>query len=1065
MSAWSRGTFTAPAVGLAACAMLAMVLLAWTHVRWDHLLRTGLVQLDNLAQSRAAVGDAALFMERFLVGDMTADNAAVLVRLDRAVVFVDQMMMGHGSLFGMTPDDSPSAATHEALAQYRSALQRVRVILLRRMADPLATPSTSVRGEVAGLEQAAHEVETQLLQELVAARHLLHRLDVATITLVLLLALAALAWLSIAGRRHQRAAIELAASEGRLQAFAASMPGVSFLLDDKGIYEGVYGSNRNLLVAAPEELIGQPLHTHFSPEVAAGFLEIIREVVASGGQRQHDYTLTLPNGEERHFEGRICAVGDGRRVVWASWDVTDRFRAERRVRVLRRLYEFLSNINQAIVWTDERQTLFTRICEIAVHSGGFHAAWVSYLDEDGSALQTIAQVASGGDCRVPMRILLDAADASPTLRVFREGEVVIRQSEQASGGADQTSMQYSGIPLREHQKVMGVLNLTGQVVDAEDAEERALLNEVGVDISYALSLFARQQAQREVEARMRLHAAALESTQDAIIVTDHAGGIVSVNNAFVRITGFRCEEVRGQTPAVLHTGREEERFYPDCWQSALRNGHWQGEIVTRRSDGVVHPQWMTLSLVENVDAVGETHCVAVLTDLTQIKRTEARLNHLAHYDVLTGLPNRLFLHSRLEHALEVAARSNHYVGVLFVDLDNFKHINDALGHAVGDEVLTALAQRLTARLRKQDTLGRLGGDEFVLVLEALNVPQDAALVAQDLLAALAAPVCLSSGQEVYLLASIGIAIYPDDGHAASALISAADAAMYQAKKAGRGTYRYYTEALTAAANYRLELEARLRHAFAHDEFSVYFQPLISLDQSRLIGAEVLVRLCPPGMDPISPAVFIPLLEETGLIVMLGEWVMRAACWQGRAWLDQGYALDTLAINVSPIEIRRGGLEERLRAVLEETGFPPTRLELEITESGLMEQGPNAERFAQGLKALGVRLSIDDFGTGYSSLSYLRHLPVDKLKIDRSFIKDIPQNEADRQLASTIIAMARGLGLKVLAEGVETEAQLSFLREQGCDAFQGYLCSPPVPADVFARRFLVRDDVQTFGARQ
>jgi len=475
-------------------------------------------------------------------------------------------------------------------------------------------------------------------------------------------------------------------------------------------------------------------------------------------------------------------------------------------------------------------------------------------------------------------------------------------------------------------------------------------------------------------------------------------------------------------------------------------------MCNRRKDGELYTQLMSVSGV--ADAAGRpAHYVSVFTDITRIKRTEAQLTHLAHFDPLTGLPNRFLTTFRLDHALEQAERAGHRLAVLFLDLDNFKTVNDGLGHATGDALLAAVARRLRARLRREDTLGRLGGDEFVLLLEHLEEPQRAAFVAEDLLEALSAPFSLGSGHDLYVQASIGISLYPDDGSRGEDLIRDADAAMYQAKRAGRNTFRFYTEALTAAASARLSMETRLRRALEQNEFELYYQPLVHLPDRHMMGAEVLARLCPPGLEPISPAVFIPLMEETGLIVALGEWVQREACRQGRAWLDAGYQLGCLAVNVSVSEIRRGGLGTRLKTILEETGFPPGQLEIELTESGLMEQGGRAEAFLQDLKAQGVRLSLDDFGTGYSSLAYLKRFPLDKLKIDRSFINDIPDDPNDVQLSATIIAMARNFGLTVLAEGVETEAQLGFLLGEGCDACQGYLFSPPVPAAEFERRFL------------
>ncbi|CAL94844.1 putative bifunctional diguanylate cyclase/phosphodiesterase [Azoarcus olearius] len=557
---------------------------------------------------------------------------------------------------------------------------------------------------------------------------------------------------------------------------------------------------------------------------------------------------------------------------------------------------------------------------------------------------------------------------------------------------------------------------------------------------------------RRAEERIRLHAVALEGTRDGVMVTDLHGRIQSVNRAFTSITGYSEEEAIGKTPGLLKSGRHDPSFYRGIWSALLSGGYWQGEIWNRRRNGEVAPHWMSIS------AVGEQghpyeHYVAVFTDISQLRQFEERVSHLANYDLLTDLPNRLRMSDCLETAIAAARRSHTQVGVMLVDLDRFKNVNDALGHALGDELLAGVAERLRKHLRHGDTLGRYGGDEFLLVLEQLRDAGEAAAVARTMNSALDQPFLMRGGQELYIKASIGISLYPEDGDTAAELIKDADAAMYEAKRLGRNTFRYYQEDLTRTANERLALESRLRRALDESMFEMYYQPLVALNSGEVLGAEALVRLRPDGGPRIGPADFIPVLEESGMIAELGRWVQREVCRQGRAWLDAGYDFQLLTLNLSAEEVRRGGVVDNLREVLAETGFPAEKLEVEITESGLMQRGSEALDFLYELKGLGVRLSIDDFGTGYSSLSYLKLFPVNKLKIDRGFITDIPEDQNDVQLTTTIIALARNLGLDVLAEGVETEAQRTFLAEKGCDAYQGYLCSPPVEAAVFQERFL------------
>ena len=554
---------------------------------------------------------------------------------------------------------------------------------------------------------------------------------------------------------------------------------------------------------------------------------------------------------------------------------------------------------------------------------------------------------------------------------------------------------------------------------------------------------------RLAEEKLRLNAAVVASTRDGVIITDLESRILAVNPAYTEITGYHEAEVVGQNPRLLQSGRHGRAFYQAMWASIREMGYWRGELWNRRKNGELYPQWLTISVVRN-DQGEATHYIGVLTDISQIKHAEERLDRLAHYDPLTDLPNRRLAQLRLTHAVEQAQRHGYRLGVLFIDLDRFKTVNDSLGHPVGDELLQAIARRLSQRLRQEDTLARLGGDEFLVVLEYLQRPEEAAAVAQILISRLEQPFTLAGGQELYVSASIGISLYPDDGHSAADLIQHADTAVYQAKMQGRNTYRFYTEALTRTAHERLDLESRLRRALERNEFLLHYQPLMSVEEERMIGVEALVRWQPPDEALVPPLRFIPLAEETGLIVPLGEWVLRTACAQAKSWLDAGSPPLLLAVNLSARQFQQPDLIARIQAILTDTGWPVACLELEITESTLMEQGQQAVTTLMALKELGVRLAIDDFGTGYSSLAYLKRFPIDKLKIDQSFVRDIPHDPNDMEIASAIIALAHNLRLEVLAEGVETPDQLAFLRERGCDASQGYLFSRPLPAEELAR---------------
>jgi diguanylate cyclase (GGDEF)-like protein/PAS domain S-box-containing protein len=565
--------------------------------------------------------------------------------------------------------------------------------------------------------------------------------------------------------------------------------------------------------------------------------------------------------------------------------------------------------------------------------------------------------------------------------------------------------------------------------------------------AYLMGMFRDITERKKTEDSLRQAATVFENSHDGVMITNLDGRILAVNRSFQNITGYAEAEVLGQSPSILHSNRQKKDFYQSMWASIEGTGYWQGEIWNRRKNGEIYPEWLTISAVHNNEGK-TTHFVGVFSDLSQIKQSEERAEHLAHYDPLTNLPNRLLVRSHLAHALGQAQRHHRQVGVLYLDLDRFKNINDSLGYPVGDEILVALTQRLSSRMRSEDLLARLGGDEFLLVLDQMESPEDAASMARSLLELLTHPFVLSGKQDVFIGASIGISVSPDDGSNADQMIQHADVAMHQAKQQGRNTYRFYTESLSRAAGEHLEMETSLRHAITSNQLRVYYQPQVDIASGHIIGAEALVRWQDPVRGLISPVNFIPLAEETGLISAIGEWVLKETCLQGVRWIKSGLPFLTLAVNLSPYQFLHGNISDSVSKVLAETGFPADRLELELTESALMEHEEDAVKMLHLLRAQDIRLAIDDFGTGYSSLSYLKRFPLDILKIDKSFVDDIPFHQDDMEIAATIIAMGHILGFKVLAEGVETAEQLAFLQAKGCDMYQGYLTSPPVPPEEF-----------------
>lgn len=551
---------------------------------------------------------------------------------------------------------------------------------------------------------------------------------------------------------------------------------------------------------------------------------------------------------------------------------------------------------------------------------------------------------------------------------------------------------------------------------------------------------------RHDEDTRRQWALAFENTRDGVIITDRHATILAVNRAFSEITGYPVAEVVGRTPSLLSSGRQDPAFYAQMWRQLEVQGHWQGEIWNRRRSGEVYPEWLTISAVRD-DAGGVQNYVAVFTDITRIKRSEAELERLARFDPLTGLPNRQQLQDTLELAMERRARVGGRLAVLYIDLDGFKTVNDSLGHPAGDELLVRMASRLRGRLREGDTLGRLGGDEFLVLLESVADTDEVVAVAQSLLRTVAEPLRLAGGREAYVTASIGVSLHPDDrSTSAVELLRDADAAMFRAKDDGRNRFRFYTGDLHIEAMARLDMEAGLSRALARGEFMLHYQPKVSARGGQLAGVEALLRWRRLDGEMVPPATFIPLAERMGLIHAIGAWVIDEACRQLRAWLDAGIAAPRVAVNVSARQFAAGDLPEMLSAALERHHVPARCLQVEITESALVERAQDAELALRRIQALGVSVALDDFGTGYSSLGYLHRFPFDTLKIDRSFVRRIDLGPEGAALVDGIIALAHRLRLHVVAEGVESAEQARHLAEMGCDELQGWRFGRPLPAD-------------------
>ncbi len=795
----------------------------------------------------------------------------------------------------------------------------------------------------------------------------------------------------------------LSASAAHLHAVVSALPDLIFLFDHDARPVDIWTSDEANLLGPRERFIGKRLDEFLPPGLAELAEGRIRQTLAGARPAPFEYSLDLPGGM-RWFEMRTARAG-AQVVLGIARDIT----GEHNARLAQRRTE--ESLLLAIDGTGDGLWDW----DLVTGQGSYSNSCERLLRYEG--VEPFASVLRPRERLHPEdleRTLAAAHDAidhgtrfNATFRLLcYDGE------HRWFHGRGMCHRDAQGKPLR----FSGVLSdLTDRLRDEE---------------------------------RLRLAAQVLDSTQEGVMITDAQRRIVSVNRAFTVLLGYTEAEVLGRTPRMLSSGRHEAGFYDAMWTQLAQTGQWKGEIWNRRKDGELMPELLSISAVRD-DSGTISHYVGVFADISLMKDSEARLEFLAHHDPLTRLPNRLLFNQQIELALHQAQRENRRLAVLLLDLDRFKDINDSYGHLAGDELLQHVAQRLTGRLRQSDTLARLGGDEFALLMHDLRYDDDAARLASELLGALSQPWRSSDGVEVNVGVSIGICIYPDHGQSSQALLQGADAALYRAKGDGRGVYRYFADEMTQSARERLHLENRLRRALVENQLVLHYQPQVELQSGRIVGAEALVRWMDPEHGLIPPGRFIPVAETTGLIGDIGAWVLAEACRQGKAWLDEGLPPLTLAVNVSPRQFRHADLAAQVMQTLIETGLPAEQLELELTEGALMEREQEALGVLQRLRAIGVGVAIDDFGTGYSSLAYLKRFPLDVLKIDRSFIADIPNDPDDMEIAAAVIAMGHSLGIRVLAEGVETVDQLAFLRFKHCDRYQGFLCSRPVPPNEFA----------------
>ena len=783
--------------------------------------------------------------------------------------------------------------------------------------------------------------------------------------------------------------------------------------------------------------------------------------------------VTLGHGEYDivhrivHADGRVIWVQaqaemrhdprtDADVLLGTMFDISKRVAAEAALERMTRLYAALSQCNQAIVRCANSEELFDQICRDAVEFGGMSSAWISMLDLSRDALTTVAAFGAGAEelRSLSIRVRGEALERpGPVVVSMQESRPYWCQDFQADpltltwreNAADMGWKAVASLPLHQEGEVVGVLVVHSDICGAFDEWAKRLLIEMATDISFALDRFNSEADRKLSNEKLRaseLHLRTIIETEpECVKVVGQGGELLEMNAAGLAMFEVdSIENVRGRSLSTFLLPEHRQHFN-DLHKRVMRgeSGMLEFEIIGRNGTR----RWLETHAAPMRDADGQAiSLLGISRDVTERRRSEERIHYLANYDALTGLPNRNLLADHLQYAISLAKRSNGQLAVIFIDLDRFKEINDTLGHSVGDAFLIEVGKRLKAVLRESDTLSRLGGDEFILVLPDTDA-QGAANIVDSLLEAVAQPYQVEH-YALIVTASIGIAIYPNDGEDPETLLRSADTAMYRAKEDGRSGYRYFTAEMQVAATRHMQLVNAMRRALEENQFHLHFQPQFSLENDQIIGVEALLRWQHPELGAISPMEFIPVSEDCGLILPIGEWVIRTAVHQLKQWLERGYPPMIMAVNLSAVQFRHRSLPSLVTNILADAGLPADLLELELTESVAMHDPKGAIAVMDNLHDRGIRMSIDDFGTGYSSLNYLKKFRVYKLKIDQSFIRDISTDSEDRAIVAAIISMSRSLGLKTIAEGVETVEQLAFLREQGCDEAQGYYFSKPLP---------------------
>lgn len=841
-----------------------------------------------------------------------------------------------------------------------------------------------------------------------------------------------------------------------------AIPDETLLIDNHGIIRQSNQAARRDSGLNSQQLVGRHCHELQHDPMTKAEHCIVCQSIRSGQPLNH--FQFYDNRWSRWYEISLSPIRHGSEfagMVHVRRNITQGKQAEARSATLNRLYNVLSQANKVVAQPESVDQIFQDICRIAQRYGGFKMAWVGLIEG-----QQIVPRASAGDDHdylknIDIRIDDSAQAHGPVGTAARENRVTCVNNthsdptfapwRQAALQRDYHSL--ASVPIRQRGNVIGICAFYSALTEAFDTEMLNLLATLGSDMGAALERLQQQKDQAITQQMLNQLSMAVEQSDNAIVITNTDFHVEYVNRSFIEMTGFELAEIQQDSPMVLYSQMEDKQPIYELSRVIRAGRQWDGELQISRKDNSTF--WASQSISPLMNDQGEIiNYVSTFEDITSLHHAQQTIEKLAFFDPLTNLPNRRLLADRLKQAIESCKRQpDTLVAVMMFDLDNFKTVNDSLGHNLGDELLQRVAELFSQKVRQEDTVARLGGDEFTIVLSNMKSIEKVADIAASLIKTLKQPLDVS-GHQVVIGTSIGISIYPGDTQQPEELIRNADIAMYHAKSEGKNNFQFFTANMNEKAQQRLEMESRLRYAIEHNHFQLYYQPQVNLLTGKITGIEALIRWQDPQRGMISPLEFIPLAEDTGMIGPIGDWVIQTACTEIKQLQQQGFPKVKVAVNVSAYQLHHGHqLTQVIDQSLKDSGLAAQHLSLEVTESMLIDGIKEASQLLEELRKRDITIAIDDFGTGYSSLSYLKQLPIDVLKIDKSFVQDLQDDGGNDAIVNAIIAMAHKLDIKVLAEGVETIHQQTTLIQQGCDFAQGFLYCRPLPKDELFAKWL------------